>query len=425
MSNFKHVTEADRNKFTFSMPKKPPRATHNFTRSYHKYNWGNSVGDPLFELSICEGKVQCKQDDKGNLSWKVIARPQMSDLKGLDEIEMANRMCVDTFKMQYKQPTFDVNKPESTWRNLYFWPRDETTGELIEGSLPIMKLGINYLSRFTKVIGYNIKGVFIDIKNSPIFEKSDSDNKLVNICYTINGINQCLKDVDPEDINPATVPIDYKTIEGKQLKFSPVINPSNIYHAGTVPYPQTYMRSCMILSISDKGEVHHNTSSIVRDYLLNNSDVVNESAKRMEGLQLSGGSTSLLTNSSSGTTPIGGQTIDITSNERFTPNVVQSHSSNTSVHPQTPQVYSGSTLTNQLMSTTSPQQVVTQQHIPHQPQQVVTQQHIPQVSTTGHQQVVTQQQIPQQMSTNQQQSSGVDLTQYLKTNQPPVSFQQL
>jgi len=83
------------------------------------------------------------------------------------------------------------------------------------------------------------------------------------------------------------------------------------------------------------------------------------------------------------------------------------------------------------MSTTSPQQVVTQQHIPHQPQQVSThQQQIPQVST--HQQVVTQQQIPQtvvhqqqQMPTNQQQSSGVDLTQYLKTNQPPVSFQQL
>jgi hypothetical protein len=141
-----------------------------------------------------------------------------------------------------------------------FYSQDKE-GNVIAGSAPIMSLKLNEKSRF-KVIKPKLnaeKQPVLLADGTPDFEE-----EVVNV----------------------------NTLLGKQVDCSVVFNPRDLYHTRGIPIPQLYVRSCMILSITDSGDVEHGKSEMVRQFLQQNPDMLNTLAEQIA--KLKSGQTSLL-----------------------------------------------------------------------------------------------------------------------------------
>lgn len=234
-----------------------------YTRTYLSYNYGSSarpyLAEALFELQICKGKV--KKNKKGDIKLNLSITNE-ADLAGLSQLSLGFAYVVQRYKGSFGMQKFDPQNPGNL-RGAFFYPAVEGTGEIIEGAAPIVSLKMNEKTRF-KVLKPKINPE----THEPIY---------------INGI----PDFDEEVI-------DYKSLIDKQLDCSVVINARDLYYSGGMPLPQIFVRSCMILNMSDSGEVEHTKSEMVRNFLQQNPEVLNTLAEQIAKLKVGGVSTASL-----------------------------------------------------------------------------------------------------------------------------------
>lgn len=243
-----------------------------YTRTYLSYNYATPKGtfssEALFELQICKGKV--KRNKKGDIKLNLSISDQ-TDLAGLGQLSLGFAYVVQKYKAAYGQHKFDPITNPGDLRGAFFLPAVEGTGEIIEGASPIVSLKMNEKTKF-KVLKPKINlqtGEPIMYNGSPDYEEE---------------------------------PIDYLSLIDKSIDCSVVFNARDLYRSTGVPLPQMFVRSCMILNISDSGEVEHTKSEMVRDFLMKNPEALNTLAEQIAKLK-TGVSTapSLLTMESSKT----------------------------------------------------------------------------------------------------------------------------
>lgn len=239
---------------------KPPKVGK-YSRTYLQYNYGTpqqpSISEPLFELAITNGTIRKKVKD-GKTEWKLNLRiSNKQDLAGLEQLDAGMRQVIFKYKGKFNLHSYNPDNDPS-FRGSFFSPRDDN-GELIQGADPIMSLKINDQSSFQAVI----------------------------------------------DSKGNTEKVDYHNLEDKTITCSVIFNPRDLYSSGSAPSPQLFVRSCMIMSVSDKGEVDHNKSDIVRKFLQENPSMIDTLIEQIAKLK-AGEKTSLLetaTNSNNKTPP--------------------------------------------------------------------------------------------------------------------------
>lgn len=263
MSTYIPASQIDAN--MLSAPKDPQEITskksgEKFTRTFLQYNYGTAerpqCSEPLFELRICKGNI--KKNEKGEVKLNLSITDQQ-DLVGLGQLNLAFALCVDKYKGRFGIKSFNPQNPGEL-RGAFFYPQDKE-GNVLAGSTPIMSLKINEKSRF-KVIK----------------SKLNADKQMI---YLADGT----PDIEEEIVN-------INTLIGKQVECSVVFNPRDLYHTRGVPIPQLYVRSCMMLSITDSGDVEHGKSDMVKQFLQQNPEMLNTLAEQLA--KLKSGETSLL-----------------------------------------------------------------------------------------------------------------------------------
>ena len=235
-----------------------------YTRTYLSYNYGTLdkpyLAEALFELRICKAKVKLNKKKEHKLN-AIITDP--ADLKGLTELSLGFAYCVESYKNKFGLRNFDPQHPGDL-RGSFFYPASED-GELIAGASPIVSLKMNEKTKF-KVLKPKINPG----TNEPIMLPNGSP------------------DFEEELI-------DYKTLVDKQLDCSIIFNARDLYRSSGTPLPQMFVRSCMILNMSDSGEVEHAKSEVVRNFLQQNPDALNTLLEQIAKLKTgTAGSTSLL-----------------------------------------------------------------------------------------------------------------------------------
>lgn len=246
MSTFIPASQIDASKL--SVPKEPQEITsrksgEKFSRTYFQYNYGTAerplCSEPLFELQICKGII--KKNEKGEIKLNLLITDQQ-DLAGLNQLNIGFALCIDKYKGRYGIRNFNPHNPIDL-RGPVFYSQDKD-GNVIAGSVPMMSLKLNEKSRF-KVIKPKLNA-----EKKPIF----------------------LPDGTPDFEEEL---IDVNVLLGKQVDCSVIFNPRDLYHTRGVPIPQLYVRSCIILSISDNGDVEHGKSEMVKQFLQQNPEVLN------------------------------------------------------------------------------------------------------------------------------------------------------
>lgn len=273
--SFIHISQVNGANFSApNAPSKPKAAKNNYTRLYLMYNYGTqenpSVAQPLFEMSITQGTVKGAIPQGGNkLTWKLNLRVKDErDRAGCSQVDIGIRNCLAKWKAKYGLFNFSAENPGDL-RTTIFYGRDKETGEIFQGTDPILSLKHDDNSKYTQ-----LKPV-LDAAGNPVYDPVTGQPKY------------------------AEVPIDYKTLDGKEITCSVVVCARDLYHSQGLPAPQFYVRSCMVLNISDKGSVDHvSKSESVRQYLMQNPDILNTLAEQIEKLKT--GQTSLLTPSDQG-----------------------------------------------------------------------------------------------------------------------------
>jgi hypothetical protein len=257
MSTYIPVSQIDATKL--SVPKEPleiisKKSGEKFTRTYFQYNYGTAerpqCSEPLFELQICKGNI--RKNEKGEIKLNLFITNQ-EDLAGLNQLNLGFALCIDKYKGRYGIRNFNPQNPGDL-RGAVFYSQDKE-GNVIAGSTPIMSLKLNEKSRF-KVIKPKLnaeKQPVLLADGTPDFEE-----EVVNV----------------------------NTLLGKQVDCSVVFNPRDLYHTRGLPIPQLYVRSCMILRITDSGDVEHGKSEMVKQFLQQNPDMLNTLAEQIAKLKL-------------------------------------------------------------------------------------------------------------------------------------------
>lgn len=231
-----------------------PKSGEKYTRTYLSYNYGTPqnpyYAEALFELQICKGVV--KRNKKGALKLNLTVTDK-ADLAGMTQIDRGIAMTVDKYKNKFSLFNFNPNSPGDL-RGCFFYPRTET-GELIEGAFPIVSLKHNEKSKYSycEMLKNSDGSYIVDDKGMPAYKE---------------------------------IPVDYKTLENKELMCGVVINPRDLYRSSGTPLPQIFVRSCMIMSMSDKGEVEHTKSEIVRQFLMQNPEMLNTLADQISKMKV-------------------------------------------------------------------------------------------------------------------------------------------
>ena len=226
-----------------------------YTRTYFSYNYGSAqnpyFSEALFELQICKGVV--KRNKKGALKLNLTVVDK-NDLTGMTKVDKGMAAAVEKYKNLFGLFDFTVANAGG-FRGCFFYPRVEGTGQLIEGASPIVSLKHNEKStyKYCEMLKNPDGSLVVDDKGLPAYKE---------------------------------IPIDYKTLEGKELICGVVINPRDIYRSAGMPVPQLFVRSCMIMSMSDKGEVEHTKSDIVRSYLAQNPEMLNTLADQIAKMKV-------------------------------------------------------------------------------------------------------------------------------------------
>ena len=99
-----------------------------------------------------------------------------------------------------------------------------------------------------------------------------------------NGIPECEEE-----------PIDYRDLIDKSIDCGVIINPRDLYRSTGMPLPQFFVRSCMVLNITDSGDVEHSKSEMVRSFLAKNPEALNTLAEQIAKMRAGGSSPTLLT----------------------------------------------------------------------------------------------------------------------------------
>lgn len=243
MSNIIPVSQAVASKFVAQNPPKQINWNNSsYTRTYFSYDYGRpgcpSYGEALFELKVTTASVKLNEKNKPKLN-AVIEDPE--DLQGLSQLSTGFAMGVEKYKAKFGLRAFTVANP-GEFRGTFFYPAKD--GEVAEDAKPIVSLKLNDDSKFKLL---NPK---LDENDQPIMDAEG------------------LPEFDIEIV-------DYKTIMGKRLTCSIVFNARDLYHSSGLPCPQMFVRSCMILKSPKGGDVDHAKSTIVRNYLMQNPEIVN------------------------------------------------------------------------------------------------------------------------------------------------------
>lgn len=221
--------------------KAPAPKTEKYTRTYLKYNFGTAerpnLGSPNFELSRCFARV--KLNEKGKWKLNVNIKNQ-EDMKGLNQLYMASCVAVEKYKASYGLRSFTAANP-GEFRGLYFYIQDKNTGQISEGSDPIMSFHID---------------------NDSIFKVMD---------FELDGSGQMI--IDPKTGIPkyTETPKDWHSLKDTSFECVPIFCFRDLYHnnaAGSLPIPSLYVRSCLLLTPpSKKNSVDSKKSSTVSDIL--------------------------------------------------------------------------------------------------------------------------------------------------------------
>lgn len=255
-------------------PSKNGQPGEKYTRTYMQYNYmtpkGVYAGEALFELQICKGKV--KRNKKGVPKLNLTISDK-DDLAGLAQLGVGFANVIYKWKGPLGNAKFDPNNPPSDFRGAFFYPVNEETGEPIEGALPIVSLKLNEKSKFRTL------KVKCDSNGIPIMN---------------NGI----PDVEEESI-------DYTDLLDKTIECGVIFNARDLYRSAGSPLPQLFVRSCMVLNITDSGDVEHTKSAMVQDFLRKNPEALNtlaEQIAKMKGVESSGQSLLTIADNSTSTT---------------------------------------------------------------------------------------------------------------------------
>ncbi|CAN5700555.1 hypothetical protein BH23THE1_BH23THE1_29930 [soil metagenome] len=228
-----------------------------YTRTYLSYNYGTIerpyLAEPLFELKICKGRV--KKNAKGVTKLNLtITDPD--DIKGMDQLSSGFALCVEKHKGKFGLKKFDPESPGDLHGALLYPSNEE--GKEIEGASPIASLKMNEKTKFKL-----LKPKIDPETKEPIYVDSVPDFE--------------------EEV------IDYNTLLDKQIDCSVVVSARDMYRSSGMPVPQMFVRSCMVLSMSDNGEVEHTRSEMVRGFLLQNPEILNTLADQIAKMKAGGG----------------------------------------------------------------------------------------------------------------------------------------
>lgn len=247
-----------------------------YTRTYLSYNYGTPerpyLSEALFELKICKGKV--KRNKKGEIKLN-LSITNMEDLAGLSQLSLGFAYIVHKYKNQYGLHKFDPQNPGDL-RGSFFYPVAEGTGEIIEGASAIVSLKMNEKTKF-KVLTPKVNPE----TKEPLYDEMDAIDEQGNRVFDEQGNKVVVRFPAYEETN-----IDYKVLLDKQIDCSVVINPRDMYRSMGTPLPQIFVRSCLVLSVSDSGEVEHAKGELVRKYLQQNPEMLNSLAEQIAKLKV-------------------------------------------------------------------------------------------------------------------------------------------
>ena len=221
--------------------KTQPPKTDKYTRTYLKYNFGTperaNLGAPNFELSRCFARV--KLNEKGK--WKLnVNLKNQEDLKGLNQLYMASCVAVEKYKANYGLRSFTAANP-GEFRGLYFHIQDKNSGQISEGSDPMMSFHIDNDSVF-KIME---------------FELDETGNMIVDAKTGIPKYSE--------------TPKDWHSLKDTSFECVPIFCFRDLYHnnaAGSLPIPSLYVRSCLLLTPpSKKNSVDSKKSTTVSELL--------------------------------------------------------------------------------------------------------------------------------------------------------------
>ena len=199
------------------------RITEKYTRTYLQYNYGTKekpyYAEPLFELTITNGTI--KRNAKKALKLNLKIR-DLGDLAGMAQLNLGFANVVNKYKGKYGLRNFSPEHPGDL-RGAIFFPADES-GIVIQGSDAICSLKMNEKTVF-KILKPKADGTYEE-------ETLEQDR-----------------------------------LNNKSVTCSVIVSARDLYHATALPIPQLFVRSCLILSMTENGEVEHTKSDMVKQYL--------------------------------------------------------------------------------------------------------------------------------------------------------------
>lgn len=251
------VSDVESAKYIAPNPPKTQKmqgASGTYIRMYTHYNYGTDqrpkCSEALHELKICNATIRSKDKDNGSVEWRLnIMLDDQDDIAGLEKVNQGIIGLVEKHHLKFGFKKFDRNNVEECYRPIFFFPSDKDTGELVQGARPILSLKINNNSKFQAMV---------DAK----------------------GKTEVVKHTDFKDFH---------------ITCSLVFAVNNLYRSsnGGVIIPQTYVRDCIILNASPKGEIDHSNSEAVMAYLTANPEMVTTLAEQLEKIK-AGQATTLL-----------------------------------------------------------------------------------------------------------------------------------
>lgn len=223
--------------------------TGSFSRLYISYNRGTpttpNYKEPLFEFtSELNASVVNKLEEDGRTTWQLHVKVDSpTDINGMSICTEGLNKCISKYPGFYGQKT-------RLEKDLVYRPLDSQTGAFIPGTPGSIWLKIGKDSKFKELV--------------PV---KDENGKYV---------------IDPKTGRPQfeTPSIDYKLLAEKELKVSVIFHIRDIFKGAKIS-PQLFVRSCVILEMSEAKDVDHTKSSVIDKYY---KSVVEEDPEHFEKL---------------------------------------------------------------------------------------------------------------------------------------------
>jgi len=214
---------------------------------YYQYKYGiqgkdgqvkEEISEPLFEMACT---ISTKYSKVGNRPKANCTNIRPEDLLGLGELDKGRHRSIQQFGNDLDEADFDAGNPKGI-KGIFFYPVDEVTKQPTGApAIASLKIDTYGKSKFRYPSGKNEDGTlqYTEVPWEEIMNKN------------IEGLVVfCLRD-------------EYKASDKR-------------------PLIQAFVRSCIIYSISDKGEVDPTKSTTAQAYLADRPDVLSDLATQME-----------------------------------------------------------------------------------------------------------------------------------------------